>query len=54
MILLCDTSPQAMVLPTGIFDFLQESQDFYLQCSVRMPIKRSIEPYTTRWIMIGR
>ena len=30
MILLCDTSPQAMILPTGIFDFLQESQDFYL------------------------
>ena len=30
VILLCDTSPQAMVLPTGVFDFLQESQDFYL------------------------
>lgn len=30
VILLCDTSPQAMILPTGIFDFLQESQDFYL------------------------
>jgi len=30
VILLCDASPQAMILPTGIFDFLQESQDFYL------------------------
>ena len=24
VILLCDTSPQAMILPTGIFDFLQD------------------------------
>ena len=30
VILLCDTSPEAMILPTGIFDFLQESGDYYL------------------------
>ena len=30
IILLCDTSPQAMVLPTAIFDFLQESDDYYM------------------------
>lgn len=29
VILLCDGSPQAMILPTGIFDFLQETDDFY-------------------------
>lgn len=27
--ILCDNSPQAMILPTAIFDFLQESDDFY-------------------------
>ncbi len=26
---LCDTSPEAMLLPTSIFDFLQETNDFY-------------------------
>ena len=30
IILLCDTSPQAMVMPTALFDFLQESDDFYM------------------------
>ena len=30
MIVLCDTSPEAMILPTGIFDFLQEASDYYL------------------------
>jgi stage V sporulation protein AF len=30
VILLCDNSPQAMILPTSVFDFLQESDDFYL------------------------
>jgi stage V sporulation protein AF len=29
VILLIDTSPQAMILPTSIFDFLQETNDFY-------------------------
>ena len=29
VIVLCDNSPQAMVLPTGIFDFMQETNDFY-------------------------
>lgn len=29
LILLCDTSPQAMILPTGILDFVQETDDFY-------------------------
>ncbi len=29
VILLCDNSPEAMVFPTSIFDFLQETDDFY-------------------------
>ena len=29
VIVLCDTSPQAMILPTSIFDFMQETNDFY-------------------------
>ena len=30
VILVCDNTPQAMILPTSIFDFLQETDDFYL------------------------
>jgi stage V sporulation protein AF len=30
VIVLIDNSPSAMILPTSIFDFLQESNDFYL------------------------
>lgn len=29
ILVLCDNSPQVMVLPTSIFDFLQETNDFY-------------------------
>ena len=29
VILLCDTSPLAMILPTSIFDYLEETDDFY-------------------------
>ncbi len=29
VIIVCDNSPQVMLLPTGIFDFLQETDDFY-------------------------
>jgi stage V sporulation protein AF len=29
VIVICDTSPQAMILPTSIFDYLEESSDFY-------------------------
>ncbi len=29
VIILIDTSPQAMILPTSIFDFLQETNDYY-------------------------
>ena len=29
VILLCDNSPEAMILPTSIFDFLQETDDYY-------------------------
>ncbi len=29
VIILCDTSPDAMMLPTTIFDFLQETSDYY-------------------------
>lgn len=30
VLIFCDTSPQVMVLPTSIFDFLQETDDFYM------------------------
>ena len=30
VLILCDTSPQVMVLPTAIFDFMQETDDYYL------------------------
>lgn len=30
ILVLCDNSPVAMVLPTSVFDFLQETNDFYL------------------------
>lgn len=29
IVILCDTSPEAILLPTSIFDFLQETNDFY-------------------------
>lgn len=29
VLILCDTSPDAMILPTSIFDFLQETGDYY-------------------------
>ncbi len=29
VLLLCDNSPACMILPVGIFDFMQESDDFY-------------------------
>ncbi len=29
IIILCDTSPEAMILPTCIFDFMQETDDYY-------------------------
>lgn len=29
VIVLCDTSPLAMILPTSIFDYLEESSDYY-------------------------
>lgn len=29
VIVMCDNSPQAMLLPTSIFDFVQESDDYY-------------------------
>ena len=30
VVLLCDNSPEAMIFPVGIFDFLQQTDDFYL------------------------
>lgn len=30
VIIVCDNTPQVMILPTAIFDFLQETDDFYL------------------------
>lgn len=30
VIIICDNTPQAMILPTSIFDFLQETDDYYL------------------------
>ena len=32
VVVLCDTSPEAMILPTAIFDFLQETDDYYYPC----------------------
>lgn len=29
MLILCDNSPEIMILPTSIFDFMQETNDFY-------------------------
>lgn len=29
VLVLCDNSPEAMILPTSIFDFMQETNDFY-------------------------
>lgn len=29
VIVICDNSPEALILPTGIFDFLQETDDYY-------------------------
>ncbi len=29
VVVLCDNSPEAMILPTSIFDFMQETGDFY-------------------------
>ena len=29
VLVMCDTSPQVMILPTSIFDFMQETNDFY-------------------------
>ncbi len=29
VIIFCDTSPQAMILPTSIFDYLQQTDDYY-------------------------
>ena len=29
VLIVCDTSPQVMVLPTSMFDFLQETNDYY-------------------------
>lgn len=29
IVVICDNSPEAIILPTGIFDFLQETDDYY-------------------------
>ena len=29
MLIICDTSPQVMILPTSIFDYLQQTDDYY-------------------------
>ena len=29
VVVLCDTSPQAMILPTSLFDYLQQTDDYY-------------------------
>ncbi len=40
VLILCDNSPEAMILPTSIFDFLQETGDYYFPpvtgCYVRL------------------
>lgn len=42
VIILCDNSPAAMILPTSIFDFLQETDDFHLP------------PFTSTYLRIVR
>ncbi len=42
VLILCDNSPQAMVMPTSIFDFMQETNDFYFP------------PFTGNYIRIVR
>lgn len=42
VIIICDNSPSAMILPTSIFDFLQESDDFHLN------------PFTSSYLRIVR
>ena len=32
VVVMCDTSPEALILPTAIFDFLQETDDYYYPC----------------------
>lgn len=29
LLIFCDTSPQVMILPTGLFDYLQQTDDYY-------------------------
>ncbi|MBR6708305.1 MAG: spore germination protein, partial [Clostridia bacterium] len=40
ILILCDNSPEAMILPTSIFDFLQETGDYYFPpltgCYIRL------------------
>lgn len=40
VLILCDNSPEAMILPTSIFDFLQETGDYYFPpltgCYIRL------------------
>ncbi len=39
VLILCDNSPDAMILPTSIFDFMQETNDF------TFPADRHLYPY---------
>ena len=50
VILLCDTSPEAMILPTSIFDFLQETGDYYFSPFTGMYLR--IVRHITFWLTI--
>lgn len=52
IIVLCDNSPEAMILPTSIFDFLQETNDYYFPpvTGTYIRIVRNITFFSTLFI----
>ena len=48
IIVICDNSPEAMILPTSFFDFLQETNDFYFPPSIGTYIR--IVRHLIMWI----
>ena len=59
VLVLCDTSPRVMVLPTSIFDFMQETDDYYFppligsyQRIVRMLVSLMALVLTPLWYLL--
>ncbi len=50
VLILCDNSPEAMILPTTLFDFLQETNDFYSPPSVGTYIR--IVRHLIMWVTL--